>query len=93
MPVQTDVPAITIDGGNKIFHEKTKLKHYLSTNPFLQEALEGKLQTTVVTTSKTKQNKTQPPQQRLNNPTQANQEGNTHTHTHTHTHTPYNKIT
>ena len=36
--------SITIDGENKIFHDKTKFKQYLSTNPALQKILEGKLQ-------------------------------------------------
>jgi hypothetical protein len=28
--------SITIDGENKVFHNKTKFTHYLSTNPALQ---------------------------------------------------------
>lgn len=35
--------SITIDGENKIFHDKNKFKQYLSTNPALQKVLEGKL--------------------------------------------------
>ena len=35
---------ITIDGENKIFHDKNRFKQYLSTNPALQKVLEGKLQ-------------------------------------------------
>jgi hypothetical protein len=33
-----------MDGETKIFQEKPKFKHYLSTNPALQRILEGKLQ-------------------------------------------------
>ena len=36
--------SITIDGENKIFHDKTRFKQYVSTNPALQKILEGKLQ-------------------------------------------------
>ena len=32
--------SITIDGVNKIFHDKTRFKQYLSINPALQKALE-----------------------------------------------------
>jgi hypothetical protein len=35
---------VTIDGENKIFHDKTKFKQYLSTNPALLKALEEKFQ-------------------------------------------------
>jgi hypothetical protein len=35
--------SVTTEGENKIFHDKTKFKQYLSTNPVLQKALEGKL--------------------------------------------------
>ena len=35
---------ITIDGENKIFHDKTKFTPYLSTNPALQRIIDGKLQ-------------------------------------------------
>ena len=34
--------SISIDGENKIFHDKTRFKQYLSTNPALQKVLEGK---------------------------------------------------
>ena len=40
MPVQTTIPSKMMDG-EKIFHNKTKFKKYLSA---LQKALEGKLQ-------------------------------------------------
>ena len=40
--------SITIDGENKIFHDKVKFKQYLSTNPALQKIWEGKLQFTEV---------------------------------------------
>ncbi|MBV2133994.1 hypothetical protein KRX52_14530, partial [Pseudomonas sp. MAP12] len=36
--------SITIDGENKIFHDKTRFKQYVTTNPALQKVLEGKLQ-------------------------------------------------
>ena len=36
--------SIIIDGENKIFHEKTRFKQYISTNPAIQKVLEGKLQ-------------------------------------------------
>ncbi|MBV2135169.1 hypothetical protein KRX52_20585 [Pseudomonas sp. MAP12] len=36
--------SITIDGENKIFHDKNRFKQYISTNPALQKVLEGKLQ-------------------------------------------------
>jgi hypothetical protein len=35
---------ITIDGEMKIFHDKTKFKQYLSTNPAPQRMIERKLQ-------------------------------------------------
>ena len=35
---------ITIDGENKIFHDKAKFKQCLSSDPALQKVLEGKLQ-------------------------------------------------
>jgi hypothetical protein len=35
---------ITIDGKNKIFHNKNKFTHYLSTNSALQRIKDGKLQ-------------------------------------------------
>ena len=34
--------SITIDGENKIFHDKTKFIQYLSTNPVLQRIIDGK---------------------------------------------------
>jgi hypothetical protein len=36
--------SITIDGENKIFHEKTKFEHYLSNNLAIQK-IHGKLLT------------------------------------------------
>ena len=36
--------SITIDGGNKIVHDKTRFTQYISTNPALQKVLEGKQQ-------------------------------------------------
>jgi hypothetical protein len=36
--------SITIDGKNKIFHEKTKCKQYLSTKPTLLRIIKGKIQ-------------------------------------------------
>jgi hypothetical protein len=36
--------SIIINGENKISYNKTKFKHYLSTNPTLKRNLEGKLQ-------------------------------------------------
>jgi hypothetical protein len=36
--------SITIDGENKIFHDKIKFTQYLSTNPALQRIVNGKLQ-------------------------------------------------
>jgi hypothetical protein len=36
--------SITIDGENKIFHDKTKFTQYLSTNLALQRIVKGKLQ-------------------------------------------------
>ena len=47
MPNQATIPAkllITIDGENKVFHDKTKFTKYLSTNPDLQRIIKGKLQ-------------------------------------------------
>jgi hypothetical protein len=47
MPAQATIPrklSINIDGENKIFQVKTKLRQYLSTNPVLERTLEGKLQ-------------------------------------------------
>jgi hypothetical protein len=31
--------SITIDGKTKVFHDKTKFTHYLSTNPALQRII------------------------------------------------------
>jgi hypothetical protein len=36
--------SVTIDGENKVFHDKTKFTQYLSTNPALQRIIKGKLQ-------------------------------------------------
>jgi hypothetical protein len=36
--------SITIDGENKIYHEKNKFTQYLSTNPALQRIIDGKHQ-------------------------------------------------
>ena len=36
--------SVTIDGENKIFHDKTKFTQYLSTNPALQRIIKGKFQ-------------------------------------------------
>jgi hypothetical protein len=36
--------SITIDGENKIFHDKTKFTQYLFTNPALQTIIDGKHQ-------------------------------------------------
>jgi hypothetical protein len=36
--------SITIDGKTKVFHDKTKVTKYLSTNPVLQRIIKGKLQ-------------------------------------------------
>jgi hypothetical protein len=36
--------SVTKDGETKIFHDKTKFKQYLSTNPAIHQILEGKLQ-------------------------------------------------
>ena len=36
--------SITIEEQNKIFHDKTRFKKYLATNPALYKILEGKLQ-------------------------------------------------
>jgi hypothetical protein len=35
----------SIDGGMKVFHDKQKLKHYMTTNPPLQKILKGILRT------------------------------------------------
>jgi hypothetical protein len=37
--------SITIDGEIKVFHDKTKLTHYLSTNPALQRIITEKKKT------------------------------------------------
>jgi hypothetical protein len=47
MSAQTTIPnkiLITIAGENNIFHDKTKLKQYLKTNPTLKRIVKGKLQ-------------------------------------------------
>ncbi len=36
--------SITIDGETKVFHDKTKFTHYLSTNPALQRIITEKKQ-------------------------------------------------
>jgi hypothetical protein len=36
--------SITIDGENKIFHDKTKFTQSISTNPALQRKIDGKYQ-------------------------------------------------
>jgi hypothetical protein len=36
--------SITIDGETKVFHDKTKFTHYLSTNPALQKIITEKKQ-------------------------------------------------
>jgi hypothetical protein len=36
--------SITIDGENKVFHDKTKFTQYLPMNPALQRIIKGKLQ-------------------------------------------------
>jgi hypothetical protein len=36
--------SITIDGENKIFHDKNKFTQYFSTNPVLQRIIDGKYQ-------------------------------------------------
>ena len=51
MPAQTTIPSklsITIEGQNKIFHDKTRFNQYLVTNPALHKILEGKHQPKVV---------------------------------------------
>jgi hypothetical protein len=40
--VYTAKLSITVDGETKIFHDITKFKQYLSSNPALQRILEGK---------------------------------------------------
>ena len=47
MPAQATIPGqtlITIDGESKVFHDKTKFTHYLSTNPALQRIITEKKQ-------------------------------------------------
>jgi hypothetical protein len=48
MPCQATTPkktlSITIDGENKIFHDKTKFIQYLSINLALQRIVKGKCQ-------------------------------------------------
>ena len=46
MPAQVTIPSklsITIYRENKIFNDKARFSQYVSTNPALQKALEGKL--------------------------------------------------
>jgi hypothetical protein len=48
MPAQALYPAkvsIAIDGKTKVFHDKTKITHYLSTKPALQRIITGKKKT------------------------------------------------
>jgi hypothetical protein len=48
MPDQTTIPSITTlnynTWRNQVFHDKTRLTEYLSTNSALQRILKGKLQ-------------------------------------------------
>jgi hypothetical protein len=46
--------SITMDGENKIFHDKTKFTYYLSTNPALQKDNNRKKQNKTNTKTKTK---------------------------------------
>jgi hypothetical protein len=39
--------SITIDGHTKVFHDKTKFTHYLSTNPALQRIITEKKKKTI----------------------------------------------
>ena len=41
--------SITINGENKIFHNNSRFKQYLSTNVVLQKVLDGKLQPRKIT--------------------------------------------
>ena len=36
--------SITMEGQNKLFHDKNRFNQYLATNPVLYKILEGKLQ-------------------------------------------------
>jgi hypothetical protein len=47
--------SITIDGEIKVFHDKTKFTHYLSTNPALQRIITEKKNTRMENTYKKKQ--------------------------------------
>jgi hypothetical protein len=52
MPAQATYPAklsITIDGETKVFHDKTKFIHYVSTNPTLQRIITEKKNTRMKT--------------------------------------------
>jgi hypothetical protein len=42
--------SITIDGETKVFHDKSKFRHYLSTNPAFQRVITGKKNTRIETT-------------------------------------------
>jgi hypothetical protein len=44
MPARASIPSKTIDGETKVFHDKTKFTHYLSTNSALQSIIKGKVQ-------------------------------------------------
>jgi hypothetical protein len=35
--------SITIEGETKVFHDKTKFRHYVSMNPALQRIIKGKI--------------------------------------------------
>jgi hypothetical protein len=44
-PTQDTIPSqtfITLDGETKVFHDRTKFTHYLSTNPALQRIITEK---------------------------------------------------
>jgi hypothetical protein len=47
--------SITIDGETKVFHDKTKFTHYLSTNPAFQRIITEKKNTRTETMPKKKQ--------------------------------------
>ena len=49
--------SITIKGETKVFHNKTKFTHYLSTNPALQKIITEKTKTKTKTTTTKKQYK------------------------------------
>jgi hypothetical protein len=46
LPAHISIPSKTfntLDGENKLFHDKVKFKEYISTNPDIQKILKGKL--------------------------------------------------